>query len=50
MNAAIDLKYPSKNKTPDHSIHLKYSAENERKILKVVLLWHLYRLFCELFK
>jgi len=44
MNLAIDLDIPANHPA------LTYSSENERKVLKVILLGYLHQVFCELFK
>jgi len=40
----------SNEKSFHQAVMLKFSEKNEHKILKIILLGHLYRLFCELFQ
>lgn len=50
MNFEADSHNQSNNQIPQNTITpLKYSAINERKILKIFLLRYLHQLFCELF-
>lgn len=56
MNSATDLHYcngttiPIVQKNCNYDFILKFSAKNERKILRAFLLGRLHQLFCELFR
>ncbi|MHB1947206.1 MAG: hypothetical protein ACYCQI_03725 [Gammaproteobacteria bacterium] len=53
MNSATNLYHSNstpREMVPTDNISLKFSAKNERKLLKAFLVGHLQKLFCDLFQ